>query len=248
MAGSSCDCCIFSQYQDQTQIGCALNRLNIYENIDILNNENNGFYKVLPQNICTAKRDKKWLSANPRNPIDIVKKELFPKIQLILILEEVNDNWLQFFSSTDFSQYSVVDILIFDNEIKYIKSLGYLMHKNNIFLHTCIPIEYPINPKRYRINNCVRSDCQFYLLSDNFANHYIDKWPYKLNDYLNKQCKSIFMAYDQQEFDNKLIYTPLHFMFDGNGTQTIEEKIKIHCINNNQTNLIVPTDDILNER
>ena len=254
MAGSSCLNCVFSQWEGQHQNGCALRRLDKYENTAIVTDDYTGSYFVTVSNICPAKRTKSWLSEHPRNPVEQVRKELFPKLQLIVLIDEVNKAWIDFFANTDLSKYSAVDVLIFQPENTIIKSIGNFLTYGNIFIHACMPVEHSLcSIKEHHINNFVRKDCQFYLLVDDPNNSYVEEWPNKLDNYLNDKCKPLALAGDLTHtgdtlpYNNKIVYTPMHFMLGGYGSQSIDTKIGIHAVNHDQAHLLVYAHEVWSE-
>jgi hypothetical protein len=244
MAGSSCLNCIFSQWEGQSQNGCALRRLDKYETGTIINDDFTGTYFVTLHSICPAKRTKSWLTKNPRDPVIQVRKELYPKLQLILLIDECSQDWIDFLDRTDFSKYTVVDILVFNPDSKFIQTV---VSYNKFNVHVCFPVENSLcSNKEHHINHFVRKDCQFYILVDYVANDYVSEWPDRLDSYLNDKCKPLYMAYDNEDnlYNNRLIYTPLHIMFGGFGSQSIYEKITNHCSNNDSWDLIQYFGDI----
>lgn len=254
MAGSSCEKCIFAQWEGQSQNGCALRRLDKFETTNVINDDYTGSYFVTIHNICTAKRNKKWLSDNPRDPIQIVRKELYPKIQLVVLVDKLSSSWNDFFGKTDFSKYSAVDVLAFPPELEFVRDISNFTSLGNVFLHACLPVENTLcTSKEHHINKFVREDCQFYLLVDDPTNNYIDQWPDKLDNYINERCQSLYMVYDEDGWDNelrynnRLIYTPLHIMLGGYGSQSIDRKINIHTFNHEQHNLVQYIGDIFDE-
>lgn len=238
MAGVSCEKCIFSVWQDQSQTGCSLGRVEKYPHAQILNEDKNGFYYVLTKNICPAKRDKSWLSKNSQRPDKVVRNEVYPKIQLFLIINSLTNEWINFFAQTDLSKYNRVDVCLFLPEGDYVKSIGYLLNYNNIFIHTCL------GELNWTINHFVVDDCQYYVQFDK-PDVKIDDLPNKLDYYLNDQCKSLVMIRPMADVvsgladHGLLVSTYMHNYVGGYGSQSVEEKIYIDCVNHNNEYLVL---------
>lgn len=239
MAASSCQFCIFSQWKDQSQIGCLFGRTEKYPSIDVLNGEMNGTFKVLTQNICTAKRGKDFLQKHPRDPDKVVRQELYPKVQLFLIIHDLTSEWIDFFANTDLSKYTAVDICLFEPEMEYIRSVGYLLNYKNIFIHACG------GERNWTINHFVRNDCQYYVIFTDPNEYKISDLPDKLDKYINDQCKALVMIRPVADIvygpgDNGLLVsTCMHNYVGGYGSQTVEEKIYIDCENRGEATMIV---------
>lgn len=251
MAGSSCEHCIFSTWEKQTQTGCLLNRLDKYDNLVIVNDDYNGSYCVTTNNICTAKRNKDWLSKNPNQPELAVRKELYPKVQLIILIEKYNKLWEEFLDS-DLSKYSAIDILSFELDKDVVIKLRTATNKPNMFFHTCLPVQDPlVNDIQHHINYRVRSDCQFYFMVDRPDVEYAECLPDKLDYYLNDLCKQLYMTYYEEwecdlAYHCRLIYTPLHFHFGGYGSQRIDDKIHTHFLNEEKYDLYKEIGEVFN--
>lgn len=241
MPGTNCSTCIFAQWKDQSQVGCLFGRTEKYQSIDIFNDEYNGTYKILPENICSTKRNKSWLSNHPQQPDKVVRQEVYPKIQLFLMIDKLTQDWVDFFAQADLSKYSAVDIMLFLPEKEYIKSIGYLLRYANIFIHACT------NDKDWQINYIVRDDCQYYVQFDEIDTDQIKELPDRLDYYINDLCKSVVMI--QPKFNNGnnglLVSIYMHNYVGGYGSQTVEEKISIDCENNFNNHLMVLEQDFL---
>lgn len=236
MPGSSCEHCIFSQFQDSNQIGCLFGRTEKYHSVDILRDDMSSTYKVLIENICTTKRGKDFLQKHPRNPEKVVRQEIFPKAQLFLLINSLTSEWVDFFANTDLSIYSAVDICLFRPESEYIKSIGYLINQNNIFIHACF------GEADWTINHFVRKDCQYYALFSEPRVNEIISLPNRLDYYVNDLCKPLVMirpSVDRGNDNGLTVSTYMHYYVGGYGTQSVEEKICIDCTNNDNIHMII---------
>lgn len=246
MPGTTCESCIFSQYSDQSQTGCFFDRTNKYSSIDVMNNEMNGTFKVLTKNICTAKRGKDFLQKHPRDPDKVVRQEIYPKVQLFLIIHDLTREWIDFFANADLSKYNAVDICLFIPEQDYVKSIGYLLRYDNMFIHACY------GEVDWTINHFVREDCQYYVQFNNPDTNTIVNLPDYLDNYVNEQCKSLVMIRPVADVVNGptnnglLVSTYMHRYVGGYGSQSVEEKIYIDCENHGNASMIVTTEEFQN--
>ncbi len=86
MLETSCKNCIFATYQENTQIGCELNLLDRYTEIDECFDDEKEFY-VLRNTLCGSKRNSTWKYAKNTfdDQVDQLKVENRPRIHVFIV-------------------------------------------------------------------------------------------------------------------------------------------------------------------
>lgn len=100
---TTCESCVFAESYKGKQIGCQLNRLEMFDKEVV-----NGFYVL--KGICNACRNSKW-AENKKDLIEIVKKEMEVKVDVLFNNSSLNyiDNAIAFFQEQQITptQYMV---------------------------------------------------------------------------------------------------------------------------------------------
>lgn len=237
MPGTSCLNCAFATYEKSNQVGCLLDRTEKLTSVDVLSDDYSFTYKMLPHNACTSKRSKDWLAGVSGDSVEAVRKELFPKVQLILIIDKITDNWIDYLRNVDLSLYNVVDVLVLTSEKEMVNKLGFLLHSKKFFLHAIAP-DLPIT---HHINYRVRNDCLFYVVLNEIKDD-LYNLPTIIDDHINDECKTLAMINVDSDQNQMVVYTPIHFYLGGFGSQDLREKIRIDAINNDYQNAIFDFD------
>lgn len=91
---TSCYDCVFAKYEDNIQIDCELNRLDLYRKYDIpvnlVNNEDGRQAYLISGRICTACRNSEWGKNNPPKTewANKVKKQMDMRYLVIIIADD----------------------------------------------------------------------------------------------------------------------------------------------------------------
>lgn len=243
VVSSSCQNCVLAGYTDNRQTSCSLGRAEKFGYINVLN-EDGGTHMVLKDRVCVAKRDKRWLGENPREPLKAVRQELFPRVQLfILMYADMADlSWINWPLGQDFEDYSAVDLLYWGNQREMLSVYGYMLYKKNHFLHSCL------SPVEQQINAIIREDCDFYVVAAQ-PDYKVVNLPIILDKYLNENLQDILMVNPVEDgLHGLVVNSEFHRRLLGFGAeQSIVEKLDVFSKNYGVTNMVFnDLDDIIN--
>ena len=223
MAGGTCQNCIWTQWSDKKQIGCALNRIDHYEKCTIFDTITRESFFVTPNNICPAKRDKEWIDLvnfAEGNPIDVVSKELYPRVQLLI-----------------FDQTESLDEGLFDkfHSVTAIIKDGCAVSRPS---HKKFTVTYTRMTPPECINYFVDKKANF-IYTANADNINYDL-PDILDNYLNRQCKQICMVCSMAERGyNSFLYSVDMFKMVGFFNELTVEDTGNYLKDKGLTHLIV---------
>lgn len=103
---TSCKECLFAVYGDKTQIGCQFDKLNKFDNNNIIEayDDEKEFYVI--DRLCNHYRDNKW--NNGIADKNKVEKETQVSFDILFNCEEIDDNYSQYI--TNFYEYYNSDV------------------------------------------------------------------------------------------------------------------------------------------
>ena len=118
-----CRDCVFAEYEENTQTGCSLHKLEKFEEQDTeiieAYDEEGKEFSVIKGRVCVFWRDEKWKNKfqNRDDLQDIVKKETSIRLESIIYLDDksTQDQLNETFESLERNQFKVVKTTVVDN-------------------------------------------------------------------------------------------------------------------------------------
>jgi hypothetical protein len=231
MPGTSCRQCVFTVMNGKNQIDCEMGRLKL-PYIQVRDNDETHF--VLTDNICTAFRPSSWLDISDADPVTKVKKELFPRVQLFVIVDNNESTW-KVLDNPKLSEYFAVEICYTDRV-----TAGDFLSRNKLLLQNeNVRIHYCFNSIEFHINQLVNKESMYYIVVS--ERDFVLPWNFleRLDGFINEDLKVMMgILTDSPTYNGCLIPTILHRVFDGFGSQSMVEKIRIDSQNQDYTDYV----------
>lgn len=235
--GTSCQNCTWKISNNRVQTGCSLDRLR-FPHVQVTDFVDKFF--VLTENLCSAYRSQGWLdkmTGTGVDPMERIRKELYPKVQLIIIAKTYDD-WKLWLDRNDLSKFSSIDVLAFADFNSWLKEV-----KSPYTIHICA------NTIEHQINHFVnpRTSSLYLVWSsplEDLPIGIVDNINHKINDNLSY----LMMVRPRGEaYNGLLVNSSLHNMVFGFGeAQSVAEKIEIDSQNNGYSQYVYNSLEDLN--
>jgi hypothetical protein len=232
MPGTSCRQCVFARKKGKMQIDCDMDRLQL-PHLQVIDNEETHY--ILTDNICTAFRPISWVK-DGEDSVERVKKELFPRVQLFVIVDNDKSTW-KVLDNPKLSEYFRVDIVYTGatngNTMNFLATNKLLLQNPNMRIH------YSYSTIESQINNLVDKNSMYYMVVS--ERDFVLPWNFlqKLDSFINDDLKVMMgILTDSPTYNGCLIPTILHKIFDGFGSQSMVEKIRIDSQNQDYTEYV----------
>lgn len=241
-----CKYCVFANYEGSEQVGCFLNRLDVYEargvKVDECYDNEKEFY-VIRDRICNTCRDKNWIKEDEtiEQMVERIYKEVEVNADVFLYVDDSVDSIVEIIESLDSleSQHIPVEVVVVNNSRGKIKSSAIVNALQKTKLKWNVEgITDQDKSKHRALDIAIRkSKKMLYVLLN--AGKKLDRWLiYDINEAINHHLDRFIMLETDDEDNGLVVMNKAHKLFNGNLEVPIQQKIREIAKEQGMENLI----------
>lgn len=229
-----CKYCVFANYEGNEQVGCFLNRLDVYEargvQVDECYDNEKEFY-VIRDRICNTCRNKNWAKEDEtiEQMVERIYKEVEIKADVFLYVDTTVDSIVDVIESLDSlqDQHIPVEVIVVNNSRNKIKSSSIIHELQKTNLKWNVESITDQDKSKYRALDIAirKSKKMLYVLLN--AGKKLDRWLiHDINEAINHHLDRFIMLETDDEDNGLVVMNKAHKLFHGNLEVPIQQKIR----------------------